>query len=111
MLSEKQLINENPAVQDGKCVIASFARQENEITVDRLPPSREGVVIHLPDNPLLPMLGIRPGKKVKMVTCQRFGGPLILKTNGRCVALSRSLARKILVNTIPATHTGREVDE
>lgn len=71
-------------------------------TLDSLLPASEGRVTRIPDHPLLPILGIRVGKYLKMVARQRFGGPLIIKVNGRCVAVSRSLARRIIIEHGPA---------
>ena len=99
MLSEKQTFKQNTAYQNTGDIPAQHYIQEQfqGITVDKLLPSQEGTVFQLPDNPLLPVLGIRPGKTIKLLTRQRFGGPLILKINGRSVAVSRSLASRIIV--------------
>jgi len=66
-----------------------------EVTLESLLPREEGWISELPDHPLMPFLGLRPGKPVEMVTRQKFGGPLVVKMNGRCVALSRALARQV----------------
>jgi len=65
------------------------------ITVDDLLPQQKAWIKELPNNPLMPCLGLRPGKTVQMVTRQKFGGPLVIRMNGRSVAVSRSLARQI----------------
>ena len=72
-------------------------KSAGEIAIDMLRPSEQAFICRSADNPLLPMLGIRPGKMLTMVTCQPFGGPYIVKMNGRCVAISRKLARRIFV--------------
>ncbi len=68
-----------------------------ELTIDQLSPQQEGIITRLPDNSLLPFLGLRPGKKLKLVSRQLFGGPLVVETEGRSIALSRPLAQQINV--------------
>lgn len=65
------------------------------LTLEQLCPKQEGRICELPDNPLLPSLGFRPGKPLQTLTRQQFGGPLVIKLNGRCAAISRSLARQV----------------
>ncbi len=77
-----------------------------EIAIDMLRPTEKALICRAADNPLLPMLGIRPGKLLTMVTCQPFGGPYIVKMNGRCVAISRQLARRIFVQKNTENDTG-----
>ena len=67
----------------------------SEFTVDSLLPQQEAFIKELPENPLLPCLGLREGKPVQMITRQKFGGPLVIKMNGRSIAISRTLARRI----------------
>jgi len=68
-----------------------------EMNLDNLCPDEQGWITELPENILLPFLGFRPGKKVCLVTRQRFNGPLVLKIDGRCVAISRTIAKNIKV--------------
>jgi len=50
--------------------------------------------------PLLQEIGLHPGDHVELVRQAPFGGPLHVRCNGQNIALSRNLARKILVETI-----------
>ena len=68
-----------------------------ETSLDNLPTRQTGLLSYLPDNSLLCFLGLRLGKEVQLITRQKFGGPLIIKTNGRYIAVSRSLARQIKI--------------
>jgi len=43
------------------------------------------------------LLGIRVGKKVKMVACQPFRGPIVVEVDGSQVAMGHGMAWKILV--------------
>ena len=73
-------------------------QNESETSLNNLPTGEEGIISRLPDNDMLTFLGLRHHKVVQVVTRQKFGGPIIVKTNGRYVALSRSLARQIYIN-------------
>ncbi len=73
-----------------------------EIYLNEMLPHQTGFISYLPDNSMLTFLGLRPEKEVEVVTRQRFGGPLIVKTNGRYIAVSRTLAAQIkVVNSLP----------
>ena len=43
-------------------------------------------------------IGIREGKQVTLVTKQYFGGPVVLKVDGRETSIGRGMARRIFVN-------------
>ncbi|MEM2874840.1 MAG: FeoA family protein [Candidatus Hadarchaeales archaeon] len=45
----------------------------------------------------LAVLGIRAGKKVKVVTSQPFRGPMVLEVEGSQLAIGHGMAWKILV--------------
>ncbi len=62
-----------------------------------LPPGSKGTIIYVPDNPLIHLLGLRPGKVLQYQCRQIFGGPLLIKVGERKIALSRSLASKIII--------------
>ncbi len=80
-----------------------------EMNLDNLCPDEQCYIAELPENVLLPFLGLRPGKKVCLVTRQRFNGPLVLKIDGRCVAISRAIAKNIKVlKTPPREYTVKE---
>lgn len=75
-----------PCREDGCCCAAALA------------PGQGGCIKEVPDHPLLPALGIRPGKKLRMAACQPFGGPIVAQVDGRSVALARRLARQIFLH-------------
>ncbi len=58
------------------------------------------MVIDVPEHPLLYLLGLRPGKVIQCLGCQLFGGPLMVKTGERQVAISKKIAEKIMVSII-----------
>ncbi len=62
-----------------------------------LPPGGKGTIIFVPENPLIHLLGLRAGKVLQLQCRQIFGGPLLLKVGERKIALSRSLASKIII--------------
>ncbi len=72
----------------------------NSTSLKCLDPGSSALVISVPDHPLLYALGLRPGKIVQCRGCQLFGGPLMIKTGERQVALSKKLAENIMVNVI-----------
>ena len=43
-------------------------------------------------------IGIREGKRVTLVTKQYFGGPVVLKVDGRDTSIGRGMARRIFVD-------------
>jgi len=45
----------------------------------------------------LATLGIRIGKKVRMITAQPFRGPIVVGVGGGDVAIGRGMAMKVLV--------------
>ena len=54
-----------------------------------------GVITQIPDCQLLAPLGLRPGKYVRLRARQSCGGPLVVQTAGRKVAVDRDLADAI----------------
>lgn len=65
-----------------------------------LGPGSSAMVVSIPEHPLLYSLGLRPGKIIQCCGCQLFGGPLMIKTGDRQVALSKIIAEKIIVEII-----------
>ena len=57
----------------------------------------QGMLAQLPEHPLLAPLGLRRGKLISIESKQRFGGPVMVETQGRVLAIARSLAEDILV--------------
>ena len=43
-------------------------------------------------------IGIREGKRVFLVTRQYWGGPLVVRVDGRDTSLGRGMARRIFVD-------------
>lgn len=78
-----------------------------KIPLEKLAVEEEGEICQTLHCHMATVLGIRAGRIVKMVARQPFGGPVIIKTNGRCLALSRSLARQIMV--VKSLHPESEV--
>ena len=66
-----------------------------ELTMEQMMKGQEAMVDFIPEEALLPSLGIRRGKKVKMRAFSSFGGPLIVAVGGRNIAIGRSLASQI----------------
>ena len=70
------------------------------INLSSLAPGSSALVVSIPEHPLLYSLGLRPGKIIQCCGCQLFGGPLMIKTGDRQVALSKIIAEKIIVEII-----------
>jgi DtxR family Mn-dependent transcriptional regulator len=67
-------------------------RAGQEATVERIPDG-DGELLRY-----LATLGLVPGEPVQLVRAEPFGGPLIVRTNGREVAISRQLGDQIRVS-------------
>ncbi len=70
------------------------------INLGSLAPGSSARLVSIPEHPLLYSLGLRPGKIIQCCGCQLFGGPLMIKTGDRQVALSKIIAEKIIVDII-----------
>lgn len=70
------------------------------INLNCLAPGSSALIDSVPEHPLLYALGLRPGKIVQCRGCQLFGGPVLIKTGDRQVALSLKIAETITVNII-----------
>ncbi len=57
----------------------------------------EGVIHAVPEMGLLASLGLRQGKKVRLVSKSPVRGPLVLSVDERSVAIDRTLAERITV--------------
>lgn len=66
-----------------------------ELNLACLSEGQEAVIASVPDMPLFPPLGLRPGKKVKVCAKGCFGGPIIAEVDRRNIALGRCLAREV----------------
>ncbi len=56
---------------------------------------QEAVIASVPQMPLLPPLGLRPGKKIRVQARGCWGGPIFAEVEQRCIALGRCLAREV----------------
>lgn len=45
-------------------------------------------------------LGVRVGKRVKIISSQPFRGPLVIKISSMTIAIGRGMASKIIVDVI-----------
>ena len=74
-----------------------------DVTLDKMPAGRIGVVVGLPGRPgiarHLQSLGIRVGKNVTKVSSQLMRGPVTIRIDGFQVAVGFGMAKKILVKT------------
>ncbi len=70
---------------------------QKEIPLTELPTGSNGVIINVPDNPLMYPLGLRPGKQVSSRGSQLFGGPVLVKVGDRQIAVSRPLANEVII--------------
>ncbi len=70
------------------------------ISLSNLKRGTSALVIDVPEHPLLYALGLRPGKVIQGLGRQLFGGPLMVKTGERQVAIGKKIAEKIIVTII-----------
>lgn len=45
-------------------------------------------------------MGIRKGKRMRLIACQPFGGPVVVEINGSKISLGRGIASKIEVEVL-----------
>ncbi len=72
----------------------------SRVSLCSLKPGSSAVVITVPEHPLLSSLGLRPGKKVQCRGRQLFGGPLLIETGERQVALGMKIAEKVMIDLV-----------
>lgn len=53
----------------------------------------------------LESMGIRKGCKVRKITSQPFGGPIVIDVDGCCISLGRGVASKIDVEVLQSAST------
>ena len=97
----------NPVFQEPaerKKETAVYPAAENLTSLSELFPGEEGIIDCVPDKAMAPMLGLRKGKKLRVITRQKFGGPIVVEIDGRRIALSRTLAGKIKLVTSGENH-------
>ncbi|UMZ72938.1 FeoA family protein [Natranaerofaba carboxydovora] len=69
-----------------------------KITLEDLTKGQEYTIYKVPENPLLESLGFRPGKKVTLKARECFKGPMVCSVEGRNVAISRDIAKEIILH-------------
>ncbi|TVP96105.1 MAG: ferrous iron transport protein A [Acholeplasmatales bacterium] len=67
------------------------------VTLSTLLCGEEGTVELLPDLSLLSSLGIRMGKRVKMIAKCLANGPCILHVGDRAIVIDRAVAERIFI--------------
>ncbi len=70
---------------------------QREVTLKELPSGSNGIILNVPDNPLMYPLGLRPGKEVYSRGKQLFGGPVLVKVGDRQIAVSRAIAEEVII--------------
>ena len=75
----------------------NLEEKDNILSLEDLPAPSSCRVSFVPDNTLLPPLGVRQGKKLNLKTREKFSGPLIVEVDNRQVAVPRELASNIKV--------------
>ncbi len=45
-------------------------------------------------------IGIRKGRRIRKITCQPFGGPVVVEVDGSKISLGRGIASKIEVEVL-----------
>ncbi len=73
-------------------------QEQNTLSLAKLPAGASGIIISVPDNPLMYPLGLRPGKELQCRGHQIFGGPLLIRIGDRQIALSRTIAENVIVS-------------
>ncbi len=73
------------------------SRLQGEVPLGSLRKGQEAVIATVPEVSLLPPLGFRPGKAVRIQARGHFGGPVFAEIEKRCVALEPALAGKVTV--------------
>ena len=72
-------------------------RDKAVIPLEALAPGQTGIIVSVPEHPLLSPLGFRPGKQITLKVRGMFNGPLVADIEGRCSAVNRSLAGMVQV--------------
>ena len=73
---------------------------DKRVSLLELSAGKSGIVLGVPDNVMLSTLGIRKGKLLHCRGHQLFGGPVVVKTGERQIALHRRLAEKIIIQPV-----------
>ncbi|MCC3144372.1 ferrous iron transport protein A [Halanaerobium sp. Z-7514] len=76
----------------------------NDLSLKNFPKNSEAEILHVPKHSLLAPLGLRKGKKIKILSSQAFNGPLVVEIEGRQIAVAKDIAAKILVRHEVSAH-------
>ncbi len=58
------------------------------------------IIEKMPQVPLLSSLGLREGMKVKVLSKQPLGGPIVVSMGNRSIAIAKDVANQILVKEV-----------
>ena len=81
--------------KNGKEHLVSKNMAGELLTLECIVEGQDALITSVPDMPLLPPLGLRPGKRIRVQTRGCFGGPIFAEVEQRCIALGRCVAREI----------------
>ena len=69
----------------------------SNVSLVDIKPNQSAIIDSVPDEPLFPPLGLRPGKEVTLHCRHPLNGPLVVDVEGRRVAIGRQIAHQIAV--------------
>ena len=74
---------------------SQVVRDAITVRLNELSPGEIGAVIEVPAMALLPSLGIREGKQLRVVAKSIAGGPILVSVDQRTIAVDRAIAQQI----------------
>ncbi|ADQ15458.1 FeoA family protein [Halanaerobium hydrogeniformans] len=77
---------------------------QKKLSLKNIPENSEAEILYVPEHSLLAPLGLRKGKKIKILSSQAWNGPLVVEIEGRQIALAKDIAKDILVRHEVLTH-------
>ena len=75
-----------------------------DLSLKNFPENSEAKIIQVPKHSLLAPLGLRKGKKIKILSSQAWNGPLVVEIEGRQIAIAKDIAANILVRHEVSKH-------
>jgi len=63
--------------------------------LDKLKKNESCTILEIPNQDILKSMGIRRGIPVKIIARQPFGGPVVVRSGGNCIAIDMNLAKVI----------------
>ncbi len=87
------------SVDDVRHPIASRGQQDVGPTASLrgLVPGQSGTICAVPPTGLLPALGIRCGKRLRVMARNVAGGPIVVLVDRRTIAIDRAIAAQIVL--------------